>query len=319
MDSLDECIYGPVPSRRLGRSLGVDLVPLKTCTYDCIYCQLGRTTHKTVRPRRDVEPADVVDRLRPRLASRPDVIALAGSGEPTLYEPLGELIRAVKAITDIPLVVITNGSLLGLPEVQRGVSAADIVAPSLDAPDAALFARINRPHSLLTFADVVDGMAGFRESFEGQLWLEVMLLDGITSSPEVVSRIAATASRIAPDRIQLNTAVRPAPDRSIASLDRVYVQSLVDLFTPVPEVIGDATFVEEDLSVGPRDVLALLRRRPCSIADIAEGLGAHQGEVIKLVTSLLESEEVRTTMHNGHRFYAVTPADEDHGPEEEAT
>ena len=129
-----QLVYGPVPSRRLGRSLGVDLIPFKTCTYDCVYCQLGRTTHKTERRHRWVDPADVVAQVRSRLDSGPDVIALAGSGEPTLHAGIGEVISGIKEITDVPVAVITNGSLLGRPEVRTGLAVADIVLPSLDAP-----------------------------------------------------------------------------------------------------------------------------------------------------------------------------------------
>ena len=143
--SAASCVYGPVPSRRLGRSLGVDLVPFKTCTYDCIYCQLGRTTHKTVRRRRWLEAADVIAGVRDRLSSEPDVIALAGSGEPTLHAGLGEVIDGIKEITSVPVAVITNGSLLSRPSLRRELADADIVLPSLDAPDERLFSLVNRP------------------------------------------------------------------------------------------------------------------------------------------------------------------------------
>ena len=144
-----QLVYGPVPSRRLGRSLGVDLVPLKTCTYDCVYCRLGRTTSKTVRRQRWVDPARVVAQVRAGSTSEPDVIALAGSGEPTLHAGIGDVIAGIKAVTDVPVAVITNGSLLSRPTVRRGLAGADIVLPSLDAPDEDLFQRVNRPHEAL--------------------------------------------------------------------------------------------------------------------------------------------------------------------------
>ena len=157
-----QLVYGPVPSRRLGRSLGVDLVPLKTCTYDCVYCQLGRTTSKTVRRGRWVDPEAVGAQVRDKLSSKPDVIALAGSGEPTLHAGIGAVIDGIKAITDVPVAVITNGSLLGRPAVRRELAAADIVLPSLDAPSEELFRRVNRPHESLHLADLIDGLVSFR-------------------------------------------------------------------------------------------------------------------------------------------------------------
>ena len=212
----EQLVYGPVPSRRLGRSLGVDLVPFKTCTYDCVYCQLGRTTRKTVRRQRWVDPSDVVAQVRARLESEPDVIALAGSGEPTLHAGIGDVIAGIKRLTDVPVAVITNGSLLSRPTVRRGLAAADIVLPSLDAPDDGLFQLVNRPHEALRFDDVVGGMIAFRNGYRGQMWLEVMLLAAVTGGADVVERLAELAARIAPDRIQLNTAVRPPAESFVA-------------------------------------------------------------------------------------------------------
>ena len=221
-------VYGPVPSRRLGRSLGVDLVPFKTCTYDCVYCQLGPTTHKTATRERWVEPERVLDQVRGRLDSRPDVIALAGSGEPTLYAGLGEVIDGIKAMSDVPLVVITNGSLLGRPDVQRDLAGADIVLPSLDAVDDASYRAVNRPHEDLGFDELVDGMAAFRASFSGEIWLEVMLLDGVTGTGPMVEKLARHADRIAPDRIQLNTVVRPPAEQDARPVSPEMLEHFAD-------------------------------------------------------------------------------------------
>jgi wyosine [tRNA(Phe)-imidazoG37] synthetase (radical SAM superfamily) len=302
----DQCVYGPVPSRRLGRSLGVDLVPLKTCTFDCVYCQLGPTTDKTVRRQRWLEPAGVVARVRERLGSEPDVISLAGSGEPTLYDGIGEVITGIKEITGTPVAVITNGSLLSLPEARRDLAAADIVVPSLDAPDSVLFERVNRPHADLSFTEIVDGMVAFRESFEGQLWLEVMLLGGLTGVPEVVRRLAEIAARIAPDRVQLNTAVRPPSEPTIQAVTPDEMVSFAALFTPVAEVIARSALAVDDLDAGPDEVLALVSRRPCTMADIASGLGIHHGEALKLVVALTETGAIETSTHDDRRFYAAT-------------
>lgn len=313
----EKCVYGPVPSRRLGRSLGVDLVPLKTCTYDCVYCQLGPTTDKTVRRQRWLKPADVVDRVRERLDSEPDVIALAGSGEPTLYDGIGEVIAGIKELTDTPVVVITNGSLLGQRDVQRDLAEADIVVPSLDAPDDALFERVNRPATGLSLAQVVDGMVAFRQQFAGQIWLEVMLLGGLTGMPEVVQRLAAIAKRIAPDRIQLNTAVRPPSEPSIHPVPPGQMESLAALFTPMADVISRGAVSAEDLDANAEDVLALLSRRPCTMEDIASGLGIHHGEALKLVAPLIETGAVATSLHESRRFYTAANPDTP-SPTEEA-
>ena len=202
-------VFGPVPSRRLGRSLGVDLVPFKTCSYDCIYCQLGRTTCRTVN-RQEWVPMDVVlDELKLKLASRPDYITLSGSGEPTLHSRLGELIEHIQAMTAVPVAVLTNASLLWQKEVREEVALADVVLPSLDAPDPERFAFINRPHPEITFDRLLDGLEMFRRECAGKYWLEVMLLDGYTTLPPQVRQLAEYVRRIRPDKVQLNTAVRP--------------------------------------------------------------------------------------------------------------
>ena len=152
-------VFGPVPSRRLGRSLGVDLVPFKTCTYDCVYCQLGRTTNKTMERREWVPLDEVLAELKAKLHCRPDYITLSGSGEPTLYSRMGELIERVQSMTDTPVAVLTNGSLLWQSEVRAQVMAADLVIPSLDAGNAPMFSAVNRPHETIAFERMIDGLA----------------------------------------------------------------------------------------------------------------------------------------------------------------
>ncbi|MCK4583355.1 radical SAM protein, partial [Candidatus Bathyarchaeota archaeon] len=163
-----EYIFGPVPSRRLGRSLGVDLVPFKTCTCDCIYCQLGRTTNKTIERKEWVPTDSVIEQFKEKLDSNPDYITLSGSGEPTLFSQLEELISRIKDITDIPVAVLTNGSLLWLPEVRRTLKPADLVVPSLDAGSNQIFQYVNRPHHDITFSKMLEGLVKFRDEYDGK-------------------------------------------------------------------------------------------------------------------------------------------------------
>lgn len=303
-----QLVYGPVPSRRLGRSLGVDLVPLKTCTYDCVYCQLGRTTNKTVRRRHWVDPAEVVAQVRDRLGSEPDVIALAGSGEPTLCSDLGAVIAGIKAITDVPVAVITNGSLLGRSGARKGLAAADIVLPSLDAPSEELFGRVNHPHPSVHLAGLVDGLVSFRAGYRGEIWLEVMLLAGVTDAVAEVRGLAEVAARIAPDRIQLNTAVRPPAESFVAPVDGATLEQLAGLFTPRAEVIADLPASAGGGVAATADVLELVSRRPCTVADIASGLGIHHGEALKAATALVSEGTAELHTHEGRSFYMAAPA-----------
>ena len=218
------------------------------------------------------------------------------------------MIAGIKRLTDVPVAVITNGSLLSRLTVRRGLATADIVLPSLDAPDDGLFRLINRPHTALRFADVVGGMVAFRNDYPGQLWLEVMLLAGVTGVVAEVERLAELAARIAPDRIQLNTAVRPPAESFVAPVADGSLQEFAGLFTPYAEVIADILPVAGGRVVARADVLALLSRRPCTAADIAGGLGIHHGEALKVATALVTEGAAELHTHEGRSFYVAAPA-----------
>jgi len=301
-----EYIFGPVPSRRLGRSLGVDLVPFKTCSYDCVYCQLGGTTNKTTQ-RKQWAPVDIIiSQLKEKLVSEPDYITLSGSGEPTLHSGIGQLISAVKKITNIPIAVLTNGSLLWRAEVRDAIKNADLVAPSLDAADDRVFQRINQPHPDIAFPDMVDGLLKFRREFTGKYWLEVFLLEGINTGDRQIEQLQACIQAIGPDKVQLNTAVRPtaAPVHPV-SPDRL--SSIARLLGSRAEVIADYQDIRRHqlFSVPAEAVIALLRRRPCSMEDIALGLGIHRNEALKLVEILLSTGKITAHSHDQQTFYQI--------------
>ncbi len=281
-------VFGPVPSRRLGRSLGLDLVPFKTCTYDCVYCQLGRTTHKTVERREWVPLDDVIEELRGSLPSRPDYITLSGSGEPTLYSRLDELIERIHALTDVPVAVLTNGSLLWDPEVRAQIAAADLVVPSLDAGDESLFQAVNRPHPYISFAQMLAGLVAFRREYQGPIWLEAFILGGYTAIPAEARRIVDHARDIRPDRVQLNTVTRPPAEEFAVAVDRARMEEIATYFDPPAEVVADYRGVHAlpEFGATRAAVLDMLARRPCSLEDIVEGLGAHRNEILKYVEEL---------------------------------
>jgi wyosine [tRNA(Phe)-imidazoG37] synthetase (radical SAM superfamily) len=312
MTSLRGHVYGPVPSRRLGASLGVDVVPLKVCPYDCIYCQLGPT--RTLSAERSLffpfeeVLADVQRRLR--LWPPPDVITVAGSGEPTLYAGLGALIEGIKGITDTPVAVLTNGALFHRAVVRAEAARADIVLPSLDAGDEAMFQLVNRPLPGLTLEQVVNGLAAFRRDYRGEIWLEVMILAGITDTPTHVRAIASLAHRIAPDRVQLNTPVRPTFDESAAPVPGARLAELGRLFSPAAEVIADwGDRPNEAVRRAPEseEVLALLQRRPCTLEDVAAGLGLHPNAVVKTLAGLEQKGEVHRVLREGRVFWHAVP------------
>ena len=279
--------YGPVPSRRLGRSLGIDLIPLKICTYDCIYCQLGRTTNKTTARKEYFPVNEILQQTKQRLQeiSRPDYITLAGSGEPILHSRIDEIIHGIKEFTDIPVAVLTNGSLFWMDEVRESVLEADLIIPSLDAGDEKIFRHVNRPHRDISFKKLVDGLCSLRKSYSGQIWLEVFLIDGVTAIESEVLKIKTCVDRIAPERIQLNTAVRTPVESFVEAVKREKMEKIAGMFGSNCEIIADFSGVHDldEFTSNKEDVFELLKRRPCSIEDISDGLNIHRNETIKYV------------------------------------
>jgi wyosine [tRNA(Phe)-imidazoG37] synthetase (radical SAM superfamily) len=306
-------VYGPVPSRRLGRSLGIDLVPFKTCTYDCIYCQLGRTTHLTLE-RKAYTPAEaLVDECRKTLETKekPDIISLAGSGEPTLNSAIGDVIRGIKKWTAIPVAVLTNGSLLWQRDVQDALMAADLVLPSLDAGDDDLFQRVNRPHPALSFETMVDGLAAFTRRFGGEVWLEVLLTAGMTGVPGEVEKIATHVGRIRPARVQLNTVCRPPAEAQARALSAGQMRTLAGCFPGRVDIIsrdepGGAAAAETGADM-EADLMALLERRPCTARDVATGLGLHVNHVLKHLEALAASERLARVVRDEQTYYTLPP------------
>jgi wyosine [tRNA(Phe)-imidazoG37] synthetase (radical SAM superfamily) len=280
-------------------------VPFKTCSYDCIYCQLGRTTQRTCERREWVPLEPVLAELKRKLDTKPDYITLSGSGEPTLHSRTGELIAAIKALTDTPVAVLTNGSLLWQPELRRELQAADLVIPSLDAGDEETFQAINRPDPSLNFAQMLTGLIDLRLEFKGQYWLEVFLLAGHNTNEPALANLIEAAQRIKPDRIQLNTAVRPPAEDHARAVSAAEMEQIALRFDPPAEVTADFRAVHElpEFAVGRQEILTLLQRRPCTVADIAGALGIHQNEVIKYVEELKAEGAIEGSERGDRRYY----------------
>ncbi len=301
-------VFGPVPSRRLGRSLGVDLVPFKTCSYDCIYCQLGETTNKTVEIKNSVPLDIVIDQIKAKLEFKPDYITLSGSGEPTLCAHISELISRIKSITDVPVAVLTNGSLLWLPQVRKSLLMADLVVPSLDAGSGEIFEYINRPHKSITFDNMLSGLIEFSKEFKGQLWLEVFLLAGVNTTEVQISKLREAILAISPDRVQINTVTRPPAKEFAQKVPQSQLEEIAKKLYDKAEVIADYRHVhnQSDFSVICGDVLTLLKRRPCSVEDISEGLGIHKNEVVKYIEELLSKGDIESRLQNKKTYYLAS-------------
>lgn len=302
-------LFGPVPSRRLGRSLGIDVIPPKTCTLDCLYCESGPTTHLSVRRRTFIPADDVVAQLDAFLAAHPesvDALTFSSAGEPTLYLMLGELIPAIKRkYPKIPLVVLTNGTLLWDPEVRRSLVAADRVVPSLDAAHPEIFARLNRPHPSLSLDHVLEGLMAFRREYRGAYHLEVLLAKGINDSPGHLRDLGALVRSIGPDRVELNTVVRPPAVAGIQGLSAEAMAEAAMFFSACPvDVLGayalTGTFDREE-TLDER-LVELVRRRPCAVDEMADALGVSPQRVTQTVEKLEKRGRVRREVYNGRVF-----------------
>ncbi len=299
-------LFGPVPSRRLGRSLGVDLNPFKTCSLDCVFCQLGRTTEKTIE-RREYVPIEVVlaelDKWL-KTDGKADYITLSGSGEPTLHSRFGEVLKFIRKNSVIPAVLLTNGTMPHLPEVRDAALHANIVKFSLSAWDQASYKWVNRPHSLLHFDQLIEGQKAFSTLFKGEMWMEVFLMKGMNAFSEDVCKIVDLAKEIGPDRIQLNTAVRPPAEDFATPLSMERLEELTGMFHPAAEVIAEFRAKHEHhIRVNQETIFSMLQRRPCTAEQIAEIFGMHLNEVAKYLGNLTRSDQIRTEHRDGVVYY----------------
>jgi len=303
-------LYGPVPSRRLGRSLGIDLVPHKICTYDCVYCQIGKTTQKTLDRREYIPVKEVleeVERFLKEEISSIDYLSLTGSGEPTLHSKIGSIIHGIKKITSIPVAVITNGSLLYLKEVQKDLLDADVILPSLDAVSSEVFTKINRPDEGFSVERMVEGLVQFRKIYKGQIWLEILFCRGVNDSQSELALMKEAINRIQPDKIHLNTVVRPPSEKWVLPLDEIEMERIRDVFGEKAEIISE--FDRHPPLISERDIkeeiLKVLRRRPLSLSDLSKGMGISQNELDQYITPLTQEGKIRPRIFSESVYYEI--------------
>jgi wyosine [tRNA(Phe)-imidazoG37] synthetase (radical SAM superfamily) len=300
-------VFGPVPSRRLGYSLGVDIIPPKHCSFDCVYCQIGKTTHVEMARKSFYDPHVIIDQVTQKVSNSDtiDVITFSGSGEPTLNSDLGFMVREIKKMTKIPVAVITNGSLLPASEVREDIGQADIVLPSLDAVSQEVFERINRPHPSLGIDTVIEGLKAFRKEFKGQIWLEIMLINNINDDTQDLKTMVEIVSSLHMDRIQLNTVTRPPSEPSATRLAASELEEICRMFGPACEIISTfekSADIHVETSVAAL-ILETLKRRPLTLDDIVRITGMTHFDA-KTRLNILEKEGLVTTaVVNDELFY----------------
>jgi len=300
-------LFGPVPSRRLGRSLGVDLTPFKTCSFDCIFCQLGRTTKKTIERKEYVPVASVIAELDTWLKAEgtADFITLAGSGEPTLNSGFGRVIEFARNATSIPVALLTNGSLLIDPEVRAQAAGANVVKVSLSAWNQLSLEHVNRPAPEVEFKRLIEGQWLLRNQFQGELWLEVFLVWGTNTTPKDVAEIADLVRTIAPDKVQLNTTVRPPCEEYAYAVPEDQLRELAKLFEPTAEVIAEySSDSSAKVHANEADILDMLERRPCTLDQLCAVFGLHRNEASKYVGRLMRTGKIIQHRKAGEAYYA---------------
>jgi wyosine [tRNA(Phe)-imidazoG37] synthetase (radical SAM superfamily) len=308
-------IFGPVPSRRLGQSLGIDTIPLKTCNWNCVYCQLGRTQPVTHKREDYFPPTDILAEVRKALEAHPpgtiDWVTFVGSGEPTLHASIGWLIAQVKSLTEIPVAVITNGSLLYDPQVRHDLAAADAVLPTLDAGTSKLYRQINRPHPSATFRRLVTGLIDFRQMYKGRLWVEVMLVHGLNDTEQALQDIASILRRVEPDEIHISLPTRPPAETWVKPSDEEGLMRALAILGEVAHVLHPAAG-NFDLS-GYENladaVIGIITRHPMRQAELERTLeqGA-PGRAGEILDELKQSGRAQVVERCGIRFWSAAPS-----------
>ena len=303
-------VFGPVPSRRLGLSLGIDTIPLKTCNWNCVYCQLGRTipvTNKRLEyiPRLDIL-AEIESTVDDRSSPQPDWITFVGSGEPTLHIGLGWLIQKVKSLTDIPVAVISNGALLYLPGVRQELEMADAVLPTLDAGNKFLFRKINRPHPETTFDRLVSGLIAFRGEYHGRFWLEIMLVRGLNDTPQALQEIASIVKQIQPDEVHINIPDRPPAEDWVQPSNQEGFMRALALLGKTARLVHPATngSILDKHSSTLEAIIGIITRHPMRENDLIHTLANRSPEEVREALEVLTARgQAQIIERYGCQFY----------------
>ncbi|HEX2965517.1 MAG TPA: radical SAM protein [Syntrophorhabdaceae bacterium] len=303
-------VFGPVPSRRLGFSLGVDVVPYKHCPFDCIYCQIGKTTCIETERHEFVDPHLVLDEIaeKIRTAERIDHISFSGSGEPTLNRNIGMMIREVKRITSIPVAVITNGALLNNEDVRKDLMSSDVVLPSLDAASEDVFRFINKPDESIDLESVINGLKLFRKEYNGKIWLEIMLIKNVNDGAEELKNFKKLLPEIQADKIQLNTVERPPSDGTAAKLNSAEMEHIREYLGGESEIICgfEKTVAQVQSEDWSAKILEILQRRSLTLEDIVRITGISSKKARNRLKLLENRGLIKSYIFHDDVFYMRT-------------
>jgi wyosine [tRNA(Phe)-imidazoG37] synthetase (radical SAM superfamily) len=303
-------VFGPVPSRRLGRSLGISPIPEKTCNYTCIYCQLGRTTHFTNTREKFFPVKDILNEIEQALKQEKkiDFITIVGEGEPTLYEDLRLLITGIRERTSIPIAVITNGALLYKEDVRNSLLEADVIMPTLDAYSEKMFRKINRPHKEIKLEMVIEGFKKFRKIYFNQIWLEVMLIKNINDDIQSLKEIRKRIDQLNVDRVYINVPIRPPAESWVKIPPTFKLTEAQDILKAENIAHFEEILIESvDQETTPENqILSILKRHPLRIEQIYTLFPEmKKGEIDLLLDSMRKDEFIESIDYNNRIFWKV--------------
>ncbi len=309
-------LFGPVISRRLGISLGVDVVPYKYCSMDCVYCEVGATTHLINKAENLVDFEEVIKELDEYISENPklDYITFSGAGEPLLYTKIGDLINYIKdKYPQYKLALITNSSHIDRQDIQEELLKLDMIMPSLDAVDQAIFEAVNRPHKEIKVSNIINNLIAFNNRFPGEMWLEIFFVPNINDTPEELSRMRDVIAKINPERVQLNALDRPGTEAWVVQEDRNKLEEIKAFFeSALPseilvEIIKkvDKKLYDENTSSleVEEKIISTIRRRPCTAQDMSQMLNVHINAINKVLHKLIEEQKIEGIHQDRGIFY----------------
>jgi len=299
--------FGPVPSRRLGLSLGVDVIPNKLCSLDCVYCEVGITDKRGLARKEYLPANEILAEVKMVIAEYPQIdhITISGSGEPTLNSKIGDIIRGIKQMTKVPVAVLTNGTLLDDPEVRRDLMEADIVSPSLDAISPDVFEKIDRPNPNLRIDTIIEGIKTFGKEYHGKLWMEILFVRGMNDHDDEVYKLKQVIDEIQPERVHLNTVIRPPAYSSAQPVGEERMKEIQNILGKRSEILGvfkDTRKTKEHTADG-QAIFALLQRRAMTVDQMTLSLAMKREEITKSLEQLERDKLIKSYVFNGEEYY----------------
>lgn len=316
MSNKKTLLFGPVKSRRLGRSLGIELVPQKICTMNCIYCEIGKTTNLTLE-RKEYYSWELIESSILHAKEKEDtfdVLTFTGSGEPTLNIHFERAVKLAKKIIKKPVAVLTNATLLDIPSIRSALAEVDIVLPSLDAGTTQTFKKINQPHPKIKLNTIIENLKKLREEMKGKMWVEILFVEGVNDSEEELKALKSAIEYINPHKVQLNTVVRPPAFKDAKPLPFEKLKEIAEFLGEKAEVIVSKERLEkvgETLKISEKEklkeeILKYLKRRPSPIDELCSAFGVKKEIVEDILEKLVSEGIVKEKIHEGKKFFLVS-------------